>query len=339
VKRIYILIAMIAAYLILAELALEIRDVSRGYHAVFFDWVKSATKMYCEFNSPNDLLAADADVGFPFRSKYVEPLKRPGVKRIWILSSSYAEDIYIPMEEVWPNRLDFILEATRPGRFEVINAAKAGMDMTDGLNKLSRYYPIYVPDIIVSYNMTNDITKIARKSFSVANSSNIPASVITHWSDNIINNTTLYAKAVTTIRTRVISGKILADSLDYKETQSYDKSIEKLREFCYRKGIVLVMCTVATRDTKNSSYKKIAEDIRFLFASNPYLSAIGWVVTVDELNGRLRGIDEDKNTKIVDLAKDISGQDSLFRDFIHFTREGHMEVAKKLAGVILEIVE
>jgi lysophospholipase L1-like esterase len=40
--------------------------------------------------------------------------------------------------------------------------------------------------------------------------------------------------------------------------------------------------------------------------------------------------------QLIDLDKAITGEESFFRDYVHFTPEGHQEVAKLIATEILK---
>jgi hypothetical protein len=336
-KRVFLLIGLIVMYLTIAEIALEFRDFVRGYSSLIFDLSKQVlTGGNKVAESVNDRWRNSGNLQFPFRSQYILPPKAPNVKRIWILSSSYAEDIYLPVDAIWPNVLVSLLNRIKPGTYELLNAAKAGMDTLDGLEKLKKYYSIYKPDLVIAYNMSNEIIKMSRSLFVPARGFTSTGIEKKQWSDMIVENSTIYDKTVRLVRTRLVGEKILADSLGERNTRPFVLSQEKLKEFCRMHGILLVLCTFATEVTEHDNPDKVAESIRFLFAYNPYLSAKGWIRTVNDLNEKIRTVHEEAGTIIADLAKNLSGQPLLFRDYIHFTREGHKAVAKELVSIILE---
>ena len=126
ISRKWMLLIFLVGFLFLGETGLEFREYIRGYNSMMFglraevreDAIPAESTRGGEINLE---WGSTKDTQFPFRSRRVPRKKRAGVVRVWVLSSSMAEDIYLPEYEIWPNLLDSALQELAPGRWVPIH--------------------------------------------------------------------------------------------------------------------------------------------------------------------------------------------------------------------------
>ena len=75
--------------------------------------------------------------------------------------------------------------------------------------------------------------------------------------------------------------------------------------------------------------------VLFVHRWNEHLSARGWLSAVEQLNGVIREVAEETHTRLVETAVDITGREDLFRDLVHFSPEGHAEMAGTIASALV----
>jgi lysophospholipase L1-like esterase len=61
-----------------------------------------------------------------------------------------------------------------------------------------------------------------------------------------------------------------------------------------------------------------------------YLSLSGWFETITRFNQTLKRVAYEEHIRLVDLDSVVSGHPEYFRDFVHFTPEGHQKVAEAI---------
>jgi hypothetical protein len=114
-------------FLALIEVALECRAAGRGFKTHLFGQSPQRAKNVAENDLDNDANFGPAQ-GFPFRSRIVDSRKKQDTIRIWIASSSHAEDVRMKVHDVFPVVIE--RELNRRGfSCEVLNASRAGMTL------------------------------------------------------------------------------------------------------------------------------------------------------------------------------------------------------------------
>lgn len=81
----------------------------------------------------------------------------PAVTRILAIGDSFTYGFYVHNEEAYPARLEEVLEQTRPGRYQVLNAGVPGYTLADELAYLKEKGLALEPDLVVLGFYTNDI--------------------------------------------------------------------------------------------------------------------------------------------------------------------------------------
>lgn len=324
------------------EIGLEYYDHVRGYESIVFgalSRIRILGKSEPVQNQSNDIKWGNTDdLLFPFRSRYIEKERRPGIKRIWIMSSSMSEDIYLPPYAIWPNIMDAKLEKEAPGNYEVLNASKVGMNVQGGLIKLKKFYNIYKPDIVIFYDMSNDIIKLSRGIRKEDSSGKMTVSTTTEksWFSEIIESISIYSKTKNVISTKIVRSMLLNDSLGTQGYNTYIGELKKMIAYCQEKEIKLILCTFPTRVGPSDNNRLINEIVGDLcFKYNHYLSARGWINTIKDLNEQIKLLSENEKVSFIDLEGSLTGKPQFFRDYVHLTPEGHIKVANIIASEIL----
>ena len=100
-----------------------------------------------------------------------------------------------------------------------------------------------------------------------------------------------------------------------------------------------MLCTFPTSHTAETAESMPPDSVGNLFRYNIYLSVLGWIASVAELNEGLRAIAAERDVPIFEVAEAVTGRSDLFRDFTHLNREGHEVVSQILAKGLEAVLE
>src|SRR5262245_31173258 len=92
-----------------------------------------------------------------FREPRLPSPKPPGVVRVVALGDSFTQGYGVEEDEAWPRRLEAVLDARRPGRYEVVNLGVPGTNPRDHLGHLRDPGLAYEPDVVLVTVMGNDV--------------------------------------------------------------------------------------------------------------------------------------------------------------------------------------
>ena len=327
----------IALLLGLAELGFEYRGWKRGWETLIFGKLEAWEP------------AGESGYGpvaeFPFRSAMVLPLRTPGVARLWMASSSYGEDVQLAPEVIFPNLLAARLtESGRPA--EMLNCSRAGMDTLGNVSDLVDLGPTWKPDVIVLYQVSNDIDALSRvilggqellegvgKSPRADQPRPEPslATRLTEWTEH----TALYAHAKARITAPLTGERVLADGLGSAGDEAFRLRIEAFLQECDALGATPVLATFATSHRIAERAALPGEWASNLFRYNIYLSVEGWIDAVQRWNKIVREVAAERGVALADVAGAVAGRAELFRDFTHFKPPGHELAAEALEGAVL----
>ncbi len=360
--RIYRVLAWIAVCLIAVEVALEARAHARGWPTLIFGDDAPAAESEATSYGPTDT--------FPFRSRIYPPQKPDGVTRIWLGSSSYAEDVRQP-----PDKL-FLSLAERRLRdaghdVELFNSSEGGSSTVENIDSLFDEADAWNIDVAVLYQMTNDIDAMTQFVFggspgqpvvdgdfdSVFTRSRaasgrsaverLPAAAVTTppINDRIMSSvqrffekTSTYAQLKNQVTARLTRSRVLADRLGADGNALILERVEAFLDACEARGIEPVLCTFATSHVPSSLGDMPADSINNLFRYNIYLSVRGWMTSVEEINDGLRALAAERDIELIDVAASITNRPELFRDFTHLSTEGHAAVAEVFADGLTEVL-
>jgi hypothetical protein len=321
--------AWIALYLAVIEVGLEYRAHTRGYDTLLIHraaaTVPSGTAKHAEYGPT---------LAFPFRSAVVTPAKVSGVRRVWIASSSHAEDTGLPAADIFPNRLGQRLsEAGCPT--QVINASRAGQTLTGHTKLAQSEGDRWQPDIVVLYQMSNDIGRITRiicehraAESPAASAAELPGVPL---ADRLVEQTSTWPLLKTNLTPLLIRQRVLRDELGDEADRIFESQLRELIAAWKSHHATPVLCTFATsHDSRNVDAAPL-DTVNTILRYNMHLSMRGWVKTVEKWNTIIRRVAGDEKLAVIDVNAAVAGKTRYFRDFVHFTREGHDVVARTLA--------
>jgi hypothetical protein len=322
------------------EVGLEVRAYRRGYATLIFGQREVVATQ--QDRSETDPWGPSEE--FPFRSVIVDPVKPPGVIRIWIASASQAEDPRMPPDLIFPSLLEEYLE-DRGIRAQILNAGKVGLATASNQAALELRGGIWQPDIVVLYSMqagTPDGDKPSGKEVDQQGSqvpqANMPRSGQKAPSglDRVIENFTLYDLLKTNITPMLVAEKQLPDRVAEGEIDGFEAAVDSFVGTVEALGARPVLSTIAiSHETHNLA--EMPADYRLnRLRFDPSVSVAGWVESVARLNDRLSVYAKQNDLPLVPLAENVGGRPKYFRDPVHFTPAGHAEVARVLADYLAQ---
>src|SRR5262249_13452048 len=103
-----------------------------------------------------------------FRERRLPSPKPPGVLRVVALGDSFTQGFGVQEQQAWPRRLETLLDARRPGRYEVVNLGVPGTNPRDYLDHLRDPGLAYDPDVVLVTVMGNDVQdRLVQREFDV----------------------------------------------------------------------------------------------------------------------------------------------------------------------------
>lgn len=314
-------------YLMLIEGALEIRAHFRGFDTIAFGTFKRQ-------DAPDTATTSSLVPRATPASN--TPDKQKGEIRYWIASSSHAEDAYLSRELVFPSRLEALLKATGQP-VTVINASHAGMDIEANRTELAMHGAIAQPDVVILYQMSTQITKLSKQLLSgkprspKGQKSNDPPAApqpsrIAQWYEN----TSVFALLKGNVSNRLTGQRVLADSLGNRADQEFELQVKAFVDTVRQMGAQPILCTFATSHTQKNLPNVPPEVPDLLFRYNVYLSLSGWFDAITRFNDILKRVADEQHILLVDIDAAVSGHQEYFRDFVHFTPDGHQKIAQTI---------
>ena len=331
------IIAWIVLYLSVLEVGLEVRSYFRGWDTLFF-----GTRSRIEGTSQTEESSFGPNQAFPFRSAIVPLERQPGKIRYWIASSSHAEDTYLSPNLIFPTVLEELLGGSGI-RATVLNASRAGHDIRNNIGDLKQWGPTWKPDFVILYQMSTSINVLSKRLLSGASirTSGLreEGETISHskpsWPVQLIESTSIYAQLKANVASRVGTNRILSVTLGDRGDREFERSVREFIRTVRTLGSVPVLCTFATSHVRKDLPAFPDPVVTSLFQYNAFLSLEGWVYTVERFNGILRRIASEDDVILIDLEGVLAGKQQYFRDFVHFTPQGHVLVAQAMRDALL----
>lgn len=269
---------------------------------------------------------------FPFRSREPEPRDRAP---LWLASSSYGEDVSLPVEDLFATLL-----AERLGR-PVINASHGGYTLRSNLEELEREGPRFHPRLVLLYQMSNDIDQLSERlaaGLPASQAPGAPASAsesfapVSPW----VQQLTTYRQLKSQVSSRLAEHLPLWDDLsDPSAIDAFREHVAAFVDGVEALGATPVLITFATAYTPSDANAIPRSVARQNLAMNIVLSPLGWTRSVERFNVVLVNIARERGLVCIDLAAELHGHPELFRDLWHFTPAGHARVAELLAAGLL----
>lgn len=334
----YKIIFYMAIILAMVEVGLEYRSHERGWKTIIFSFKQPSAS----HNNHQEKTKYGPTADFPFRSPVIAQKKAKNTRRIWIASSSYGEDVYTAPEKIFPNRIQGFLQHHGTSRIQILNASKAGNTISKNIIDIKNNAPKWHPDIIVLYQMSNDITKLVsnrginntakQDDAAIDNSIFSLLPVQGQKLEHIYERTTLYSNSKSLISPLVTKSKLLINDVDPKILNAFRNLLDQFISTSLAFNTKVVLCTFALSHGPNSINNPPAKIINSIFKFNKILSYKGWQNYVAAFNDIIRKKAHENNLILIDIASQMTGRSALFKDFFHFNENGHKNIADIIAN-------
>ena len=342
-KKFYLYILLIFAQLFILEAALEFRHYRLGYTTPLF-----GTKIIADVNvgtNGDDLTFSQIKYGptesFPFKSYIVPPSPKTEGYRFWIASASHAEGGRIPAEKVFPNR---ICEFTQLRSCDVINGSALGMTIGQNEAQLKKLSSTYQPDFVLLYQMSLIISGQQRSLTNGDTSDKVNVDTSNHGLVDIsslrelFQSFSLYVHLSDYVGGNIkLSGQLKNQMPDSMENDFRNQILEFITT-CRELNLKPILITFAASHNRENLAQMPASERTNFVKYYAYLSADGWINTIERYNNVLREISKESKVPLIDLSQSVNGASELFIDFVHFNEAGHEKVAKIIAQELDSIV-
>jgi len=323
----------ITTYLFAIEMAFEYRANKRGHHAYLF---KMTRKILDLGSHQNDVTP------YPFRSPVLQINKSAGSNRIWMASASYAEDAKRKIDELFPNIMCKQISLSGVN-CEMLNAARASLTIHDNINQLNNRARAWKLDYAILYSMNLDINILSHKhlapyKMASAKDEKINAKIvgnndltISQKIEKFVEEMTIYGHLRRYLGGSILLSTLQHDNIGDEASAEFKETLIHFISTCRKIGATPILTTFATRYDINNYEDMSYDQSLSLMRYNEYLSKKGWVNAVFQFNKIIRETANENNILLIDIEKEISGKQEYFRDFIHFTINGHSVIGQLLA--------
>ena len=321
------ILGWIGFFLLLVEVPLELRAYHRGWDTLLFG--RQAPER--PRDADQTVLFGPTD-DFPFRSRVVAKAKTPGTPRIWIASASYALGENLPVDHVFPTLLEKGL-AARGLSTEVLNAGEVGTAIPESVAQLRTQAVAWKPDVVVLYQMSTDVDDLTKRVLlgDPKGEASEPLFNPRLW----LEHTTTYPILKSQLSSRLTRMRILARTLEPDGSKRFERRVRDFLTATREIGAVPVLCTFA-----GSVDRDAAEDLPLhVYRFNIRLGRDGWHDSLDRWNDIIRKVGREEGVPVADVNAVLHGQGEKFVDFVHFTKEGHEDVARVLIEAVAPVVE
>jgi hypothetical protein len=335
-------LGLTALFLLVLEVGLEARAHRRGFGSILFG---QGQVRLGDTNLELPPQALGPQEGFPFRSRVVAREKDPGIVRIWLGSASHGEDVAVPVPQLFPNRMGDLLGDS----VQVLNASRAGLTLGGNARELRETGEDWAPDYAILYGLSMDLGNLSRTFLAETPPSPDPGeggdvevepqgsvSGPFTYLDRLYEETTVYAQLKSNLTTLVTRQRVLADSLPQGAFEPFKAVVERFVDAAEEVGAIPVLTTFATSHGWNGPEPLPLAAEKFMVRYNPYLKPSGWVKAIHDLNEVFREVARERDVALIELEPGLTNHPALFRDPVHFTVDGHDEVARRLAAGLEE---
>jgi hypothetical protein len=281
--------------------------------------------------------------GFGFRGPEIQKQKAPGVTRVMVVGASETFGLYEAQGHEYVALLREALDAASPGRFEVINAAIAGMSPPRLAEYFDNWLQQFEPDVIVFYPTPHFYLEEAQPAASATlkpspeprmslrilpKARNVYKRLLPGWVQSRVNVARI-AAAVSANSPDWVWSDVPPDRVALFESQLAD-----LVKRFLASGSRVMLCTHASAvqpsPTGLDRKQLLALRIFYPKASERALRGID-----PALNAVVRRTANRFDLPVIDVDAGLARVPRYFADFSHFTDEGAQAVAALMARDIL----
>lgn len=155
------------------------------------------------------------------------------------------------------------------------------------------------------------------------------------WTVRLIEQTAIYSQLKANVTSRLATIRVLSDTIGEQGDAEFEAMVHDFIRTSRQIGARTVLCTFATSHIRKDLPNFPDLTVTFIFRYNFYLSLEGWVNTIERFNRILRRIAREEGLILIDLEAVLAGHEEYFRDFVHFTPNGHAIVAEVMHDTLL----
>lgn len=282
-----------------------------------------------------------------YRGRDFEFTKPPGTTRIIFYGGSAVFDLN-SYDDDWPHRVEAILKNSGFPRVEVINAGTPHHASFDSFGKLFAEGHLLDPDYVVFYNAWNDIktfrsTEPLLRSLRPYDGKLDPRLTYRNFLDRkLCELSQVYSRLryryydwrlEAGIEGKKPKGEFVSDFGEIGPKQ-FRLSAEMFVELARNIGAVPILMTEARLVTPDSSPLQ-QERVKYDFQLLTHEAVCRAFELCDEM---IRSIAQEKQVYLIDASAQLTGQDSLFVDHVHFTVAGSKRIAQLVAAQLAPIL-
>jgi hypothetical protein len=151
------------------------------------------------------------------------------------------------------------------------------------------------------------------------------------WGQRLYGTTTSYQLLHNVITARLSALRPSNDDIGKEARAAFRRRLVRFVDEVRALGAEPVLCTFSTSFSPSASALVPDDVVLFVHGYTQHLSARGWLAAVEQLNGMIRDVAEERGVLLVDTAAVLTGREEMFRDLVHFTTEGHRKLADTIA--------
>jgi lysophospholipase L1-like esterase len=329
-------VALACLFLVAAELALQVRSQLRSGQSVFTA-AKGETKyvMNAELGvrtlRPNTVIEGSRQViatnRYGLRGDDFEPKPPPGEFRIAQLGASTIQGAFAPTNAETSSAVlaRLLANALPSATVRVINAGLDGMTLDGQTKVLEKLLPQLGVRFVIWYPGTNDIGCTAAARPAAAARLRLPWFSLPRWTlsnDLIVMNTTWLR------RSNAPFNQSLVRSFDLEGMR---KTVERGIDVAGSLGMTLVLVTSATGYRSEMTADEIAGRASTALFFRPCYTGPELAASVDAFNEMLREVASERAVPLIDAARLVPADPSLFGDASHFSASGEARYAAAIA--------
>lgn len=305
---------------------------------------------YGTHNRPNAQFEKWQINSFGFRGPEITKQKPEGVVRVLVIGASESFGLYESPGRDYPAQLDRLLNEREPGRFQVLNAACAGMTLPRFVTYYRTWLAQFDPDIVVVYPTpagyleTNAPAMEERAGAASApgllDSLRLPRRIKTALKRLLPGSWQAWA------RNRILARKIRDRGPGWSWQQAPLERVQLFRE--HLEALIGEIRASHAQAVLATHVNRFPEDrSRWTPADRAQLAAWRWfyprasetaILSMERnCNQVVRDLARSDGLPLVDLAVLMPRTGDDFADFSHFTDQGAQFVASALASEILKL--
>lgn len=273
-----------------------------------------------------------------FRGAEITREKPPGTVRIACLGASTTYCAEASSDAAtWPGQLERLLTEKYPQvRFEVINAGIPGCRIEHTrINLEQRVLPL-APDLVIEYEAHNDLKRATR---DLAEARGLIPPGARHRSDGatfVSRHSVLGSLVEHNGRiwlNQIWPGPRLHD-VPPEVAAPFRAELEELERLLAEREIPLVISLFLPRYRRQQPVTLLADNVSHARYYAPWLDEEGWLTAMDVYNQVLREVGREHGLVVVDAAEQVPGDGEHYFDSIHFSDQGCLALARRLAETL-----